>query len=120
MSRRPPSHSSFAGRVPTETFKPSVPDVPSVTVAMAHAEPLVSLMQRLEASKRCLAAVKAVLPVALAAHVKPGGWDEEGWTLLAPNAAASAKLRQLQPRMMDALLRSGIKVSAIRVRVQSQ
>jgi hypothetical protein len=30
----------------------------------------------------------------------------------------SAKLRQLQPRLMDALAAKGLKVNAIRVRVQ--
>ncbi|MDE2402214.1 MAG: DUF721 domain-containing protein [Burkholderiales bacterium] len=77
-------------------------------------------MQRLEASKRCLEAVRAVLPGALAASVRAGPIDDEGWTLLASNAAVSAKLRQLQPRLMEALLQNGIKVNAIRVRVQTQ
>jgi hypothetical protein len=43
--------------------------------------------------------------------------DEEGWTLLAPNSAVSAKLRQLQPRLMDALAAKGLKVNAIRVKI---
>ncbi|RYY90743.1 MAG: DUF721 domain-containing protein [Chitinophagaceae bacterium] len=94
--------------------------MPAVTVALSRAEPLVSLLQRLEASKACLEAVRAVLPAALAAHVRPGPLDEEGWTLLAANSAVSAKLRQLQPRLMDALLQKGLKVNAIRVRVQTQ
>ncbi len=107
-------------RKTTFNFKPSVPDVPGLTAALAHAKPLVSLLQRLEASKQCLEAVRAVLPAGLAAHVRPGPLDEEGWTLLAANSAVSAKLRQLQPHLMEALRQKGLKVNAIRVRVQTQ
>jgi len=104
---------------PTATFKPMVPDVPQVKSALERSETLASLMQRLRASQECLAAVKSCLPAAMAAHVKAGPIDEEGWTLLAANAAVSAKLRQLQPRIAAALAAKGIKVNAIRVRVAS-
>ncbi len=104
----------------TATLKPMVPDVPPLARALDRAAPLASLLQRLQASQACLAAVKRCLPPALAAHVKAGPLDEEGWTLLAANAAVSAKLRQLQPRLAMALADSGLKVTAIRVKVQSQ
>jgi len=107
---------SFRSR---STFRPLVPNVPPVREALAQAQPLVSLMQRLQASQACLEVVRAVLPPAVAAYVKAGPIDEEGWTLLVPNSALSAKLRQLQPRLLDALQRKGFKVSAIRVRVQT-
>lgn len=110
----------MSSRRPTSTFKPSVPDVPGLTNALARSGPLASLMQRLQASQQCLEAVRAVLPEAMAAHVRPGPLDEEGWTLLAANSAVSAKLRQLQPRLMDALHQKGLKVNAIRVRVQTR
>jgi hypothetical protein len=51
--------------------------------------------------------------------VKAGPVDEGGWTVLVANAAISAKLRQLQPRLMDTLAQKGLKVSAIRIRVQT-
>ena len=105
---------------PTATFKPMVPDVPQVKSALERSDTLAGLMQRLRASQECLAAVKTCLPPAMAAHVKAGPIDEEGWTLLAANAAVSAKLRQLQPRIAAALAAKGIKVNAIRVRVASQ
>lgn len=105
---------------PTSTYKPMVPDVPQVTKALERSGTLASLMQRLRASQECLAAVQVCLPPAMAPYVKAGPIDEEGWTLLAANAAVSAKLRQLQPRLADALARKGIKVATIRVRVQSQ
>ncbi len=101
------------------TFRPMVPDVPPLARVMAKRHsPLDSLMKRLQASEACLAVVRAHLPPAMASQVKAGGWDEEGWTLLAPNSAVSAKLRQLQPRLMDALAAQGLKVNAIRVKVQ--
>jgi hypothetical protein len=64
--------------------------------------------------------VKPVLPQALASYVKAGPVDEEGWTLLVANTAISAKLRQLQPRLMEALARQGLKINAIRLRVQAR
>ncbi len=105
---------------PTATLRPMVPDVPRVNRALEQAAPLASLLQRLQASQACLAAVKTCLPPALAAHVKAGPLDDEGWTLLAANAAVSAKLRQLQPRLATALADQGLKVNAIRVKVSSQ
>lgn len=107
-------------RKTTFNFKPSVPDVPGLSAALARAAPMVSLMQRLQASQQCLEVVRAVLPAAMAAHVRPGPLDDEGWTLLAANSAVSAKLRQLQPHLMEALRQKGLKVNAIRVRVQTQ
>jgi hypothetical protein len=104
----------------TPTFKPMVPDVPPVTTALQRSTPLASLMQRLQASQACLAIAREVLPPGMAAHLKAGPLDEAGWTLLAPNSAVSAKLRQWQPRLLEALARKGHKVNAIRVRVQTR
>lgn len=98
---------------------PLVPDVPGVARALAQAEPLVSLLQRLEASQRCLQAIADVVPPAMRPHLKAGPLDEEGWTLLVPNNAVSSKLRQLQPRLLDTLARKGCKVNAIRLRIQT-
>ena len=102
---------------PNLSFKPMVPDVPPVTSVLGRSPSLSSLMQRLKASQDCLEVVRACLPPAMAAHVKAGPLDDEGWTLLAANSAVSAKLRQLQPRLIEALAEKGIKVNAIRVRV---
>jgi hypothetical protein len=99
--------------------QPSVPDLPPLKEAIDQAEPLVSLLQRLRASQQCLEAIRAVLPPSLAAHVHAGPLDDEGWTLLVPNSALSAKLRQLQPRLLEALAQKGCKVNAIRLRVQT-
>ena len=110
-----------ARRLPSSfnlSFKPMVPDVPPVTSVLRRSSALASLMQRLKASQDCLEVVRACLQPAMAANVKAGPLDEEGWTLLAANSAVSAKLRQLQPRLVEALAEKGIKVNAIRVRVQ--
>lgn len=105
-------------RAPTN-LRPLVPDLPSVKTALAKSEPLAGLMQRLRASQQCLQAIQPVLPLALAAYVQAGPLDEDGWTLLVANNAISAKLRQLLPRMDEALSAQGLKVTAIRIRVQS-
>jgi hypothetical protein len=100
--------------------KQTVPDVPRVESALGRSSHLGSLLYRIELSQRCLEAVKPVLPQALASYVKAGPVDEEGWTLLVANTAISAKLRQLQPRLMEALARQGLKINAIRLRVQAR
>jgi hypothetical protein len=103
---------------PSVAFKPMVPDVPQFTSVLGRPSPLSSLMKRLKASQECLEVVRACLPPAMAAHLKAGPLDEEGWTLLAANSAISAKLRQLQPRLIEVLAEKGFKINAIRVRVQ--
>lgn len=95
-----------------------VPDVPGVTSVLGRSNALSSLMQRLRMSQDCLEAVRACLPPAMVPYVKAGPIDEEGWTLLAANSSVSAKLRQLQPRLIETLAEKGIQVNAIRVRVQ--
>ena len=58
-------------------------------------------------------------PAGGAAHVVPGPVDDEGWSLLAANAAVAAKLRQLKPRLEALLQERGWQVSSIRIKVQS-
>jgi hypothetical protein len=80
---------------------------------------LARLQQLMRESNARFEVIRPLLPPALATHVKPGPVDEQGWSLLAPNGAAAAKLRQLQPRLEEALRQHGWQVSAIRVKVQS-
>lgn len=96
-----------------------VPDVPPLASALASAAPWVSLLQRLQASQQCLQAVLPVIPATLRPHIKTGPLDDAGWTLLAANSAVSSKLRQLEPRMLEALAQKGCKVNAIRLRIQT-
>jgi hypothetical protein len=44
--------------------------------------------------------------------------DDEGWSLLAPNAASAAKLRHLLPLLQQALAQGGWPAVAIRVKVR--
>lgn len=117
---KPPTGARPSGTFRPAVLRPMVPDVPPVQNAMQRAGALGSLLSRLKASQECLEVVKACLPPAMAAHVRSGALDDEGWTLLAANSAVSAKLRQLQPDLMGALKKKGLKVNAIRVRVQRQ
>lgn len=55
----------------------------------------------------------------MAAHVRAGPLDAEGWSLLAANPAVAAKLRQLQPRLDAALADSGWPALALRIKVRA-
>lgn len=98
---------------------PLVPDSLTLSEALRRSAPLAQLRARLQDSADRFEAVRGLLPGALARHVQPGPVDEEGWTLLAANAAVAAKLRQIKPRLEDLLRQRGWQVSSIRVRVQS-
>lgn len=69
-------------------------------------------------SRELLAIARPLLPAALAAQVQAGKLDADGWTLVAPNGAAAAKLQQLRPQLERQLAERGVKISAIRIRVQ--
>jgi hypothetical protein len=87
---------------------------------MDGSTPLNRLRERLEVSDRCFSTVRRLLPSPLDQHVHAGPFDADGWTLLADNAAAAAKLRQLRPRLEEALREAGLQVSAMRVRIQPE
>ena len=91
----------------------------TVSEALRRSAPLALLRARLQDSADRFEAIRAALPGALARHVRPGPVDEEGWSLLADNAAVAAKLRQVKPRLESLLREQGWQVSSIRVRVQS-
>ena len=112
--KRPPGLGTFRAA----TLRPMVPDVPPVQAAMQRTGALGSLLARLKTSQACLDVVKAQLPASMADQVNAGPVDDDGWTLLVTNAAVSAKLRQMQPLLIEALARKGLKVSAIRIKVQ--
>lgn len=96
----------------------AVPKPLALPEAMERSTPLNRLRERLEASDHCFSIVRRLLPSPLDQHVHAGPLDADGWTLLADNAAAAAKLRQLQPRLEEALREAGLQVSAMRVRIQ--
>jgi hypothetical protein len=96
----------------------ATPNALSIEAALQSSAPLARLQQLMRDSRARFDAIHHHLPIALAPHVKPGPVDESGWSLLAANAAVAAKLRQLQPRLEEALRERGWQVSAIRVKVQ--
>jgi hypothetical protein len=87
--------------------------------SLAADDTLAGLLARVRASQQRLDALADVLPGPLRAHLRAGPLDDEGWTLLAANAAVAAKLRHLLPTMAEALVAKGWQATAIRVKVQS-
>lgn len=104
---------------PVSKPQPLVPDSLPIADALQRSAPLVHLRQRLQDSNARLAAIRDLLPAALAAQVKAGPVDEDSWSLLVANAAVAAKLRQLVPRLEERLRQRGWQSSSIRIRVQS-
>lgn len=104
-------------RSPTLTGR-QVPDPLPIAAALSQHDGLARLGILIRESNRRMEVVKPALPGALARFVKPGPVDEEGWTLLAANAAVAAKLRHLQPRLEAMLEESGLRPAKVRVKVQ--
>lgn len=88
--------------------------------ALAASEVLAHLGQRIRESNARFEVVRGVLPEGLRAGVRAGPLDEEGWSLLAANAGVAAKLRQLLPRLEQALLQHGYTQRSIRLKVQAR
>jgi hypothetical protein len=85
--------------------------------ALAQSAPLAQLLARLRDSEARWQSLRSTLPVDLASQVRPGPLDETGWTLLARNGAAAAKLRQSLPRLQAHLATAGWQELPIRVKV---
>ena len=102
---------------------PGPPQPPSqalsvpIRQALGDSEPLVRLAQRVRDSQARLAALSALLPTALAAQVRSGPLDDEGWTLLAANTAVAAKLRQMLPLLAQELADQGWPARTLKVKV---
>jgi hypothetical protein len=94
------------------------PGTQNVREALGQAGPLAQLLQRAQQSKARLQAVAPLLPLGLRTAIRPGPLDEEGWLLLVDHGAAAAKLRQLLPRLEQALLDKGWQATPIKVRIQ--
>jgi hypothetical protein len=95
----------------------SVPDPTPIAAALRAHEGLALLSQRLEASRRRLRLIAPALPGSLIASVQPGPLDEDGWSLLAANAAVAAKLRHLLPRLEALLAQAGLTPAVIRIKL---
>lgn len=97
----------------------SFPHTTRLAEALAGSDSLGSLMQRLAQSQARFAAIQPLLPEALRPHTRPGALDASAWMLLAANAAAAAKLRQLAPQLQTALAAAGFAEPAIRIKVSA-
>ncbi|MFN0184473.1 MAG: hypothetical protein ACKVQR_11720 [Aquabacterium sp.] len=80
-------------------------------------EPLQRLQLRMAQSRQRLAVLLPLMPPPLPEHVRAGPLDDKSYTLLADNASVAAKLRQLLPRLAQALEDAGMGGTAIRVKV---
>jgi hypothetical protein len=89
----------------------------SLSQAIQAHESLAGLMARVAGSKRRYEAILPLLPPGLCPDVRPGALDDEHWSLLAANAAAAAKLRQILPTLQAALAEAGYPAPAVKVKV---
>lgn len=72
-----------------------------------------------ERVQRLNAAMQPLLPPPLQRQVRVGSHEGQRLTLFARNAAVAARLRQLTPRLAEALRAAGIPVNEIQVRVDT-
>ena len=98
--------------------RPAIPLPERLSNTLEQHATLAGLAARVAESKARLADVAGVLPEGLRGHVRPGPVDEEGWSVLASNAAVAAKLRQLLPSLQAALQDRGWPARMIRIRIQ--
>jgi hypothetical protein len=100
-------------------MKPSVPSPQPLAGAIERNDSLTGLGRRLAESNARFAAIRDVLPPALAEQLQAGPIDDEGWSVLASNAAVAAKLRHWLPRLTQELHSRSFRALPIRVRLRS-
>lgn len=93
------------------------PDAMRLREALAQSAPLARLAELMRESGARFDAVRGALPDGLAPHVRPGPLDDNEWSLLVSSAAVGAKLRQLQPRLEQAMRAAGWSPRTIRIKV---
>jgi hypothetical protein len=103
--------------VPTKPSTSAVPLGISLARALDQNTSLADLARRLEQSNARYAAIRLHLPEPLRAQVRAGPVDDQGWSLLASNAA---KLRHLLPRLAETLREQGWPELPIRVHIRSR
>lgn len=100
----------------TPQRKPS-PDALSWLNQTSHGASLVATANRLLQLQQ---STQRVLPPPLNTACQILRWQDDSLTLGVPTAAHSAKLRQVLPRLVDALQADGWQVNQIKVRVQAR
>ena len=98
----------------------SIPLGMNIAQALQQNSALADLARRMAESNARFAAVRLLLPEPLRSHVQAGPIDDEGWSLLASNAAVAAKLRHLLPRLSDTLREQGWPELPIRVHIRTR
>lgn len=98
----------------------SVPLGMPLSRALDQNASLANLARRLAQSNARYAAICVELPESMRLQVRPGPIDDEGWSLLASNAAVAAKLRHLLPRLNDRLREQGWPELPIRVHIRTR
>jgi Dna[CI] antecedent, DciA len=88
--------------------------------ALSRSDSLAGLASRVAESNARFEAVRALLPEPLARELRPGPIDDEGWSVLASNAAVAAKLRHLLPLLTTELRSQSFRDLPIRVRLRSR
>ena len=86
--------------------------------ALDQSAPLARLLQQMQASKDCLAAILPALPEGLCTQLTAGPLDDSGWSILAANGAAASKLRQMLPTLETLLRERALPGTPIRIKVQ--
>jgi hypothetical protein len=96
---------------------------PHTAISALHATEasatLAPLLVRMRESQEMWQIIQPLVPASLLGSVQPGKWEEGTWCLLVRSSASAAKLRQLQPALLDRLTSRGWKISAIRLKVQA-
>ena len=93
------------------------PKTVPLATALDRSESLTGLLRRLRDSRARLDTVAGLLPAALRPAVRPGPLDDAGWVLLVADPSAAAKMRQLMPALLDALLAAGWPAVPVRIKV---
>ena len=89
----------------------------SVAQALKANPTLGALLGQWAQAQQCLTIVKPLLGPSLGRLVRAGPLQDGTWTLLTDSGAAAAKLRQLLPRLLQALKTRALPVSAIEIKV---
>jgi hypothetical protein len=78
-----------------------------IVAAVQQQPTLARMVQQQHASEALWQSTQACVPVAMRGAVRAGPLQEGSWCLIAANSAVAAKLRQLQPFILNAAQQQG-------------
>lgn len=91
----------------------------SVLQASLDSPTLARLVDLSAQTSACLRCIMSLLPPGLRPGVQAGPLEGQVWCLLVDSTAIAAKLRQLQPLLLERLVREGHDITAIRLKVRA-